>query len=169
MVLCEPWQYEFGSEQPSTIAFNRMVEILPDACVNTLDKAGRTVLHWAVAHYIFWAVEILLKSRKARPDVTFQTVYIKNITAFHLILLYENYSLWLLYRGSLEDDLKRDFCYFLGGLVASRGIEKLIAKAPLLWAILMGRNEFVKDIMATEVVCPHLSTSLTLTLRCSIA
>jgi predicted GTPase len=85
-----------------------MLEILPDACVNTLDKAGRTVLHWAVAHDITWAVEELLESGKARPDVTFQTAYIRNITAFHLILLHVH-NLPYSYRRYLKDELKRDF------------------------------------------------------------
>ncbi|CAK9204094.1 unnamed protein product [Sphagnum troendelagicum] len=91
--------------------FREMLEILPDACVNTLDKAGRTVLHWAVAHDITWAIEELLESGKARPDVTLQTAYIRNITAFHLILLHDH-NLPDSYRRYLKDELKRDFCEF---------------------------------------------------------
>ncbi|CAN5959165.1 unnamed protein product [Sphagnum jensenii] len=88
-----------------------MLEILPDACVNTLDKARRTVLHWAVAHDITWAIEELLESGKATPDVTFHTASIRNITAFHLILLHDH-NLPYSYRRYLKDELKRDFCEF---------------------------------------------------------
>jgi len=54
---------------------SEILKILPDACVNTLDKAGRTVLHWAVGHNNIWAVESLLNSGKAKLDVTFKTQY----------------------------------------------------------------------------------------------
>jgi ankyrin repeat protein len=66
-VLC---QYVREYSGILAFTFREMLEILPDACVNTLDKAGRTVLHWAVAHDITWAVEELLESGKARPDDT---------------------------------------------------------------------------------------------------
>jgi hypothetical protein len=176
-VLCELkvhvrglWQSESECSGMLTSAFRRMLAILPDACVNTLDKAGRTVLHWAVAHDITWAVEELLESGKPRPDVTFQTAYIRNITAFHLILLYDH-NLPYSYRRYLKDELKRDFCEFEfvdADFSISDFRPERIAKVPLLWAIRMGRNEFVKDVMQRNVICLHLCTSLTLTLICSI-
>ncbi|CAM6030504.1 unnamed protein product [Sphagnum balticum] len=131
-------------------AFMEMLEILPVACVNALDKAGRTLLHWAVAHISFWAVQVLMDSGKARHDVTFQTAYIRNITAFHLSILYD-YYLPDPYREHLKDELKRDFCDIrLGGLL-DYDMSLLGAEiVPLLWAIQMNRNEFVKSVMRTE-------------------
>jgi hypothetical protein len=159
LVLC---QRDFGM---LASAFKELLEILPDACVNALDKAGRTLLHWAVAHHSNW-VEELLESGKARPDVTFQTAYIQNITAFHLSILYD-YSLPYPYPGHLKDELKRDFCHVIfDGLKYEKSLRAEIV--PLLWAIQMDRNNFVKSVMRTEVICPHLFTSLTLTLICSI-
>jgi hypothetical protein len=168
-VLCELkvpvrglWQYESECSAILTSAFRRMLAILPDACVNTLDKAGRTVLHWAVAHNVSWAVEELLKSGKAKPDVTFQTQCFWDITALNLILLYE-YDLEL-DRFSLKDELNRRFGFtslrFAGGPWLRKEAD------PLTWAILMGRKNFVEQVMETEVICSHLCTSLTLTLIC---
>ncbi len=107
-VLC---QYVREYSVILAFTFREMLEILPDACANTLDKAGRTVLHWAVGHDITWAIEELLESGKARPDVTLQTAYIRNITTFHLILLHDH-NLPYSYRRFLKDELKRDFCEF---------------------------------------------------------
>jgi hypothetical protein len=153
-----------------TSAFKKMLDILPAECVNTRDKAGRTVLHWAVAHEDTWAVQELLESGKARPDVTFHTAHIRNITAFHLTLLYEHH-LPSFYRLYLENELKKDFCvfgFFSTSFLIPYTIQNRIGSAPLLWAILMGRNAFVQYVMKTKVICPHLCTSLTLTLICSI-
>jgi hypothetical protein len=44
--------------------FREMLEILREACVNTRDKARRTVLHWAMAHDTTWAVRELFGERK---------------------------------------------------------------------------------------------------------
>jgi hypothetical protein len=145
----------------------KMLRILPDACVNALDKAGRTLLHWAVAHGADLAVWLLMDSGKARRDITFRTAYIRNITAFHLSILYDRY-LPSPYKQLLKDELKRDFVDFeIGGLGCDRSLLRA-ETVPLLWAIQMNRNKFVKDVMYTEVICPHLFTSLTLTLICSI-
>jgi hypothetical protein len=158
-VLCTIWQVNTECREMLTSALKRMLEILPDTCVNTLDKAGRTVLHWAVAHHFTWAVDALLESGKARPDVYFHTAYIRGITAFHLIILYEHDVRF--FHFDLKDELKRNF-----GLHFPR--QNLITGgSPLKWAIQMGRNEFVKHVMKTKVICSHRCTSLTLTLICS--
>jgi hypothetical protein len=83
-VLCDLWQHEGECMGMRSRAFVIMLAILPDACVNTPDTAGRTVLHWAVAHNVTWAVHALLESGAAKSDVTFHTAYIRDITAFHL-------------------------------------------------------------------------------------
>ncbi|CAM6048015.1 unnamed protein product [Sphagnum compactum] len=135
-----------------TRAFKRMLDILPEECVSTRDKAGRTVLHWAVAHDTNWAVEKLLESGKAGPDVTFQTAYIDNIAAFHLILLY-NHNLPYFYPRYMKHELERDLCYLrivsADYFVSDFQLE-WTAKVPLLWAIQMGRNKFVKQVLNTK-------------------
>jgi len=144
--------------------FGEMLETLPEACVNTLDKAGRTVLHWAVAHDITWAVKALLRSRKAKLDIIFETTYIKNITPFHLILLYDHYlppSDSIIARAppywpSLKDELNKNFCIPMA--FTSNHRRGYCVHEPLECAILMGRNKFVKDIMKIQVICLHLYT-----------
>jgi hypothetical protein len=159
-------QFHWKCEEMVTTALRRMLEILPYTCVNTLDKAGRTVLHWAVAHNVTWAVTKLLESGKARRDLTFHTAYIGEITAFHLIVLYEHmlppfhFDYW-------KYELKRDFCYFRLLFPTLEFPRQPHVTGPVAWAIRMGRNEFVKDVMQRKVICPHLCTSLTLTLICS--
>jgi ankyrin repeat protein len=158
-----------------TNTFEEMLQILPEACVNTPDKAGRTVLHWAVAHDNTSAFGVLLASEKASSDVTFTTAYITDITAFHSILLYDND---MSHFFNLEAELIRNFCCFsfvdTSILAFRQGTlnfhpENLLHEGnALLWAIRMGRNRFVKHVMVTQVICPHLCTSLTLTLICSI-
>jgi ankyrin repeat protein len=148
-----------------TSAFKEMLEILPDACVNALDKAGRTLLLWAVAHRSNWALKELLESGKARRDVTFQTAHMRNITAFHLILLYDH-KLPNYYHPHLKVELKRDFFDF--GVIDYDFRRTFEEYRLLQWAIQMDRNKFVKVVMQTKVICPHLFTSLTLTLICSI-
>jgi hypothetical protein len=176
-VLCElkvhvrgPSQEESERSGVLTSAFRRMLAILPDACVNTLDKAGRTVLHWAMAHHSHWAVRQLLESGKAKPHVTFQTAYIVNITAFHLILLYEH-NLPAFYHPYLKDEQIRDVHLIMLSFLAFRNSLVTVESSafpPLLCAILMGRNKFVEQVMETKVICPNLCTSLTLALICSI-
>jgi hypothetical protein len=166
-VLCHIFQHNDACFEMLESAFKRMLEMLPDDCVNTLDKAGRTVLHWAVGHGIYWAMTKLLESRKARTELAFETAYIRNITAFHLIPLYEHFLYAYAYgHPSLKDDLKRDFCLFDNWNMLS--IKRQIGTDPLLWAITMGRNLFVNQLMKIKVIYPHLCTSLTLTLICSI-
>jgi hypothetical protein len=141
-----------------------MLAILPDACVNTPDTAGRTVLHWAVAHEMTGAVEDLLDSGKARPDVTFQTAYIRDITAFHLFILYEHMLPSFYLFDYLKDELERDFCHLLSDFDLP---PEPVVRGTVEWAIRMGRNEFVKRVMELKVICPHRCTSLTLMLICS--
>jgi hypothetical protein len=159
LVLCDLWGYVYHWSQKFSWAFKTILAILPEACVNAPDTAGRTVLHWAVAHGITGAVKQLLESGKARPDVTFQTTYIRDITAFHLIILYQLEP--SVYFDYLQDELKRDFCKF--GIYSSQ----LDEAGPVEWAIRIGRNEFVKKVMERKVVCPHRCISLILTLICS--
>ncbi|CAK9204088.1 unnamed protein product [Sphagnum troendelagicum] len=128
-------------------AFRRLLAILPDACVNTPDTAGRTVLHWAVAHENTWAVAALLESGKARPNVTFRTAYIGDITPFHLIILYEH-MLPAYYFKYLKYELKRKFFNFK--LIDSKLNFHQHVRCPVAWAIQMGRNEFVKRVMETK-------------------
>jgi ankyrin repeat protein len=148
-VLCDLWQNRsFECSTMCSRAFKRMLAILPDACVNTPDTAGRTVLHWAVAHEITGAVEELLESGKARPDVTFHTAYIRDITAFHLFILYEHMLPDFFYFNYLKDELKRDFCNF--ALILSPFGDQGVLRGPVAWAILMGRNKFVKQVMEIQ-------------------
>ncbi|CAM6034969.1 unnamed protein product, partial [Sphagnum compactum] len=148
-----PHLNSWGHEDECRRTFKSMLEILPEACVTSLDTAGRTVLHWAVAHDCYWAVEVLLGSGKARPDITFQTAYITDITAFHLIILYDNYLLLRFYEISLKDGLEKDFCKFRSRSGGPYAV--LNSQAPLLWAMLMGRNEFVKYVMELKA-CKEL-------------
>jgi hypothetical protein len=148
-VLCDLRQDEGQCSEMCSRAFKRMLEILPEACVNTRETAGRTVLHWAVAHEITGAVQELLKSGKARPDVTFHTAYIRDITAFHLFILYEH-MLPGFYFDYLKDELKRKFCDF--PFTVSPACYKWNLRGPVAWAIQMGRNKFVTDLMAREVI-----------------
>ncbi|KAH8941642.1 hypothetical protein BDL97_14G053900 [Sphagnum fallax] len=132
-------------------AFKRMLAILPDPCVNTPDTAGRTVLHWAVAHDITGAVEELLESGKAKPDVTFHTAYIREITAFHLIILYEHMLPDFFYFDYLKDELKRHFCQFALLHFPAFDFSPIHdVSGPVAWAIQMGRNKFVNQVVATE-------------------
>jgi hypothetical protein len=147
-------------------ALRKMLEILPDVCVNTLDEAGRTVLHWAVAHHSNWAVEELLESRRATAYVTFQTVYTINVTTFQSFLLYEH-DLLPFYCPSLADMVSKCFSLHCPARRTSVGIGEWVSDNPLKWTIQMGRNKYVEQVMETEVICPHLCTSLTLTLTCS--
>jgi len=166
-VLCQIFQHNAACCEMLESAFKRMLEMLPDDCVNTLDKAGRTVLHWAVAHGIYWAMRKLLESRKVKTDLTFETAYIRNISAFHLIPLYEHHLYaYASTHPALKDDLKKDFCLFDWNMLS---IKELIGRDPLLWAIAMGRNLFVDQLMEIKVIYSHLCTSLTLTLICSVA
>ncbi|CAK9870366.1 unnamed protein product [Sphagnum jensenii] len=153
-VLCDPWRFNWENidkcrKRTSMCrrAFGRLLAILPDACVNTPDTAGRTVLHWAVAHENTWAVAALLESGKARPNVTFRTAYIGDITPFHLIILYEH-MLPAYYLKYLKYELKRKFFNFK--LIDSKLNFHQHVRCPVAWAIQMGRNEFVKRVMETE-------------------
>jgi ankyrin repeat protein len=143
--------------------FEEMLKILPDVCVNTLDKAGRTILHWAVAHEIIWAVYRLLKSSKVRRDITFQTAYIENVSALDLILIYDLHlptDFGLPYWPSLKDELAKQcgvYALYNEEYLASDCKRLNIAHTPLENAIVMGRNKFVKDIMKTLV---HISPPL---------
>jgi hypothetical protein len=162
-VLCVFHDCEY---QMLLCAFNKMLRILPDACVNALDKAGRTVLHWAVAHECDWAIRQLVMCGKARRDITFQTAYFRKITAFHLILLYDQNMLQIYY-SYLKEELKRDFCDFQigrGNLPPYRA-EK--ANIPLLWAVHAHRNKIVHSVLQTWVLYPTF-LHLTRTLICSI-
>jgi len=160
--VSELWQCESECSEMLTSAFRRMLEILPDACVNTLDRAGRTVLHWAVAHHSTWAVNELLFIKKAELDVTFQTQCYWDITELYLILLYE-YDLrwdleWTLW-GRLKDQLNTRF-----GIRCARDfawLPLLHDLDPLSCAVLMGKKKFAEQVMGTEVICSHLCTSLT--------
>jgi ankyrin repeat protein len=150
-VLCDLWRNRsVECSRMCSRAFKRMLAILPDACVNTPDTAGRTVLHWAVAHQITGAVDELLESGKARPDVTFHTAYIRHITAFHLIILYEhkltffNFDYW-------KDELKRGFCNF-AFVCDAYNFPLILPASPVAWAIQMGRNKFVKQVMERKVI-----------------
>jgi hypothetical protein len=132
----------------------RILAKLPAECVNIPDTAGRTVLHWAVAHEMTGAVKELLESGKVRPGDTFQTAYIEDITAFHLIILYDH-MLPRFYFEYLKDEMETDFCKFQIDFFPVTGL--------IPGAIQMGRNKFVKQVMETEVICSHHCTSLTLT------
>ncbi|CAK9261848.1 unnamed protein product [Sphagnum jensenii] len=169
-VLCElnvhvrdTWGVKSKCSEKLTSAFGKMLAILPERCVNTLDKAGRTVLHWAVAHHSTWAVDELLRSGKANPAITFSTACYQQITAFNLLLLHEYDLNW--YRFPLNNELNRRFglLSFPGGPLLRR------EEDPVSWAILMGKKKFVEQVMERQVICPHLCTSLTLTLICSTA
>jgi len=149
-----------------------MLEFLPEVCVNILDKAGRTILHWAVGHHITWAVQLLLKSGKAKLDISFRTFHIQNISAFHLMLLYDvnlpsdsssfpHKPYW----PSLKDELRTHCC--IQPVSRIYGYSSDVDCSPLISAIVMGRNKFVKDIIETQVINPYLCSSLTLTLICS--
>ncbi len=162
--LCKLWHHEGECRGVLTSAFERMLHILPKEYVNTRDKAGRTVLHWAVAHGTSWMVEKLLESGKAESNVTFQTAYIGNIVAFHLILLYDH-NLSYIYHHYLTNKLIKNPGLYFPALRMPFAMQQW--NIPQLWAIRMGRNKFVEQIMKTKVICPHLCTSLTLTLICS--
>ncbi|CAK9870369.1 unnamed protein product [Sphagnum jensenii] len=134
------------------MAFRRMLAILPDDCVNTRDTAGRTVLHWAVAHEMTGAVKELLESGKARLDVRFHTAHIRDITAFHLFILHDH-MLPRFYFDYLKDELERYFCNFFS--ILSPLVDHGVLSGPVEWAILMGRNKFVKQVMERKV-CKEL-------------
>jgi hypothetical protein len=68
----------------------------------------------------------------------------------------------------MEDELKSDFCYFtLLPFTPYYFSQFKYVMGPVAWAIRMGRNNFVMQVMETKVICPHRCTSLTLTLICS--
>jgi len=151
--------------------FKLMLQILPKECLNALDNGGRTILHWAVAH-ITWAVTALLSSEEVEflTLFPFDTQYIENITPFHLILLYD-LNLPLSYCPFLKSELRNDCgiqSIFNHNVMAPNCDLSCKTLNPLACAIRMGRNKFVKDIMKALVICPHLYTSLTLMLVCSI-
>jgi hypothetical protein len=147
LVEC-PDSRDHGSDRMAQ-TFENMLQILPEICVNALDKGGRTVLHWAVAHHCNWAVEELLKSGKARYDVRFQTAYIRDITAFHLNILYDmGFSVgW-----NLKDELARRFYEVPIYEVPSVFQGEMDA---LLWAVRTDRNIFMKCMLEAMVIYMH--------------
>jgi hypothetical protein len=126
-----------------------ILEILPDACVNTLHKAERTILHWAVGHNYIFVAQDLLDSGKVKLDVTFQTQYYWDMTPLNLLLLY-NYDWDGALHLMVKDQLNRP--------IGRRNFRMLVPKPPTLdtlsWAVLMGKKHFVEEVMRTEVICP---------------
>jgi hypothetical protein len=148
-VLCKFWP-----DEKQTTVLKSMLEILPKACVNSVDTAGRTVLHWAVAHGSNWAVEVLLGSEKVERDITFETTYINSITTFHLYILYDEY-LPEFSDQYLKDELVKDFCFLHDIYMTINYSQPLVREnlyTPLLWGMLMGRNIFVEKIMEIQVM-----------------
>jgi len=129
----------------------RALEILPEDCVNVLDKAGRTLLHWAIAHNSCWAFGVLLKNEKTKKDLMFGTATMQEITAFHL-------QLWpgVQYQGFYFDNLEKE----LSKQLNLRGITNHLYCSEstwdtLEWAILMGRKDIADDLFTLQVR-PHI-------------
>jgi len=127
----------------------RALEILPEDCVNVLDKAGRTLLHWAIAHNSRWAFGVLLKNKKTKKDLTFRTASMQDITAFHL-------QLWpgvhYQYFDNLEKELSKQLT--LRGITTNLKCLE-VTWDTLEWAILMGRKDIADELFKRQVR-PHI-------------
>jgi hypothetical protein len=129
------------------------LEILPKDCVNVLDKAGRTLLHWAIAHNSRWAFGVLWQNGKTNKDITFGTATMQDITAFHL-------QLWpgVDYQADSFDNLEKEFSKQL----KLRGSTILLECSEsetwdtLEWAILMGRKDIANGLLWKREVRPHI-------------
>jgi hypothetical protein len=151
----------------SEIFFRAILLRVPAACVNTLDKAGRTVLHWAVGHDYIWAVRILLDSGKADLQISFRTKYYWDISILKLILLYKytligyiSFPCRLKYVDLIvKDQLNKQFSKVCFDMKHTQHPLDILS-----YAVLLGERNFVELIMQTEVISSHLCTSLTLTL-----
>ncbi|CAM6036291.1 unnamed protein product [Sphagnum compactum] len=129
------------------------LRILPKDCVNVLDKAGRTLLHWAIAHNSRWAVGVLQKNGKTEKDLTFQTAIMQDITAFHL-------QLWpgVDYQTGYFRNLKKEFSKQLKLRRTMPGLRCFEREFwdptnpggtwdTLEWAILMGRKGIANGLL----------------------
>jgi hypothetical protein len=129
------------------------LEILPKDCVNVLDKAGRTLLHWAIAHNSRWAFGVLWQNGKTNKDITFGTATMQDITAFQL-------QLWpgVDYQADSFDNLEKEFSKQL----KLRGSTILLECSEsetwdtLEWAILMGRKDIANGLLWKREVRPHI-------------
>jgi len=156
---------------------SEILQKLPNECVNTLDKAGRTVLHWAVGHNYIWAVHSLLNSRKADCLTSFRTQYYWDISILKLILLYEyelsEYKIAFSKIQKYNDKITFSNIQEYVDLIVNNQLNKQFIQvcfkmAPtqcpldiLSYAVLLGKKKFVEQIMETEVIYPHLCTSPT--------
>jgi hypothetical protein len=127
----------------------RALEILPKDCVNVLDKAGRTLLHWAIAHNSGWAFGVLQKNEKIEKDLTFGTATMQDITAFHL-------QLWpgVDYQAGhfyISKEECRKQLKFRGVTLNLRHIESGTWDT-LEWAILMGRKALARKLFSRHLV-----------------
>jgi len=79
----------------------------------------------------------------------------------NLILLYEYYLIQYDKNVDLivKNQLNRQFGKLCFAIVPTQPTLDTLS-----YAVLLGKKKFVKQIMETEVICPHLCTSLTLTL-----
>jgi hypothetical protein len=129
----------------------RALEILPEDCVNVLDKAGRTLLHWAIAHNSGWAFPVLLRHRKTKQDLTFGTATMQDITAFHL-QLWPGVDCQCLYFDNLEKEMSKQL-KLRGNTTGLTRFEP--TWDTLEWAILMGRKDIADDLFMRQVR-PHI-------------
>jgi len=128
------------------------LEILPEDCVNVLDKAGRTLLHWAIAHNSRWAVGVLQKNGKSEKDLKFETATMAGITAFHL-QLWPGVVSQANYFAMLEKEVSKPLR--LRGFTTNLSYQGSATWNTLEWAILMGRKDIAEDLLLSEVR-PHI-------------
>ncbi len=129
------------------------LEILPEDCVNVLDKAGRTLLHWAIAHNSRWAFGVLQKNGKSKKDLTFETATMQDITAFHL-QLWSGVDYQVGYFDILEKELSKQLK--LRGTTANLRCSESGTWETLEWAILMGRKGIANGLLRQCKVRPHI-------------
>jgi hypothetical protein len=130
----------------------RALKILPEDCVNVLDKAGRTLLHWAIAHNSRWACGVLLEDKKTKQDLTFGTATMQDITAFHL-QLWPGVDLQSGYFDHSEKEFSKQLK--LRGTTNNLRCSEKETWATLEWAILMGRKAITNWILLFQVR-PHI-------------
>jgi ankyrin repeat protein len=129
------------------------LEILPANCVNVPDKAGRTLLHWAIAHNSLWAFGVIRENGKTNWELTFGTATMEDITAFHL-QSWPGVVSQLLYFNMLQKELRKKLR--VRGFQVTQGCQEDGTWDALDWAILMGRKDIAADLLTMEVIRPHI-------------